>query len=65
MKKDQLTIPIATFGKGSKKKKKGERHRAGGYYAPHVGKPDPDAGLTPLQKRKNKQSKKFPQEHYA
>ena len=32
MNKDKLTIPIATFGKGSKKKKKGKRHPAGGYY---------------------------------
>ena len=32
MNKNQLTIPIKTFGKGSKKKKKGERHPAGGWY---------------------------------
>ena len=65
MNKNKLTIPIATFGKGYKKKPKHERHRPGGYYAPHLGKPDPDAGLTPEQKRKNRKSRRFPQEHYA
>ena len=35
MNKNKLTIPIIQFGKGSKKKKKGERHPPGGWYWIH------------------------------
>lgn len=32
----ELKIDILRFGKGGKRKKKKDRHRAGGYYAPHI-----------------------------
>jgi len=32
----ELKIDIIRFGKGGKRKKKKDRHPAGGYYAPHI-----------------------------
>ena len=54
--KKELKVDLIRFGKGSKRKPKSERHPAGGYY--HEGQKgggDPDRGLSPSQKKSDRE----------